>query len=376
VRRGRKLTKLADIIIENSKSKFRVKDSVSGGAYPFFTSGSAISSFDDFICSGKNLFVATGGKACVQFYEGKAAYSTDCFSFTTHPDVDTKFLFHFLESMTVDIDEQMFEGAAIRHLQKSRFKDILVPLPPLLEQHRIVKLVDEALDSVTIAKVNAEKNLQNARALFECCLQTIFAKRGEDWAEKRLVEVSEDFGRGRSKHRPRNDPRLYNGEYPFIQTGDISNANHWVTSYSQTYNETGLLQSKLWPRGTICVAIVGATVGETAILDFDACFPDSVIGIVVNERLAHHEYLEYLLRSFKATLKEKGKGTARDNINLGTFENQRFPFPTLQIQKQIVSVLNDLNKEVQHFVALHQQKLAALEELKKSLLHHAFNGEL
>ena len=155
-------------------------------------------------------------------------------------------------------------------------------------------------------------------------------RRGVGWVERRIVEVSREFGRGKSKHRPRNEPRLYNGPYPFIQTGDISNADHWLTDYTQTYSEVGLAQSQLWPKGTICIAIVGATVGETAILNFEACFPDSVIGIVVNEEVADNEYVEFLLQSFKALLKEKGKGTARDNINLGTFENQRFPFPALK----------------------------------------------
>lgn len=137
-----------------------------------------------------------------------------------------------------------------------------------------------------------------------------------------------------------------------------------------------MAQSKLWPQGTICIAIVGATVGETAILDFNACFPDSVIGIIVNEQLADYEYVEYLLQSFKAILKEKGKGTARDNINLGTFESQKFPFPALEMQKKIVSTLKNLDEETQRLEAIYRRKLDALDELKKSLLHQAFNGEL
>jgi len=244
------------------------------------------------------------------------------------------------------------------------------------EQQRIVSILDEAFGGLATAKANAEKNLQNARALFESHLQSVFTQRGKEWVEKRLAEISREFGRGKSKYRPRNEPCLYNGPYPFIQTGDISNADHWLTNYTQTYSELGLAQSRLWPRGTICIAIVGATVGETAILDFEACFPDSVIGIVVNDQSADSEYVEFLLQSFKALLKEKGKGTARDNINLGTFENQKFPFPTLKRQKEIVGTLNSLREETQRLAILYERKLAALEALKKSMLHRAFNGEL
>ena len=121
---------------------------------------------------------------------------------------------------------------------------------------------------------------------------------------------------------------------------------------------------------------MGATVGETAILDFEACFPDSVIGIVVNEQSANNEFVEFLLQAFKALLKEQGKGTARDNINLGTFENQRFPFPALRRQKEIVATLNALREETQRLASLYERKLAALEGLKKSLLHQAFTGQL
>ena len=244
------------------------------------------------------------------------------------------------------------------------------------EQQRIVGILDEAFEGIATAKANAEKNLQNARALFESHLQSVFTQRGNGWVEKRLVDVSREFGRGKSKHRPRNEPKLYDGPYPFIQTGDISNADHWLTEYTQTYSEVGLAQSRLWPKGTICIAIVGATVGETAILDFEACFPDSVIGIVVNEQSANNEFVEFLLQAFKALLKEQGKGTARDNINLGTFENQRFPFPALRRQKEIVATLNALREETQRLASLYERKLAALEGLKKSLLHQAFTGQL
>jgi type I restriction enzyme S subunit len=288
--------------------------------------------------------------------------------------LDRDFLFYQLLHLQPDIAGR--EGAVFASINKSEIEELPIAFAPLHEQQRIVGLLDEALAGVATAKANAEKNLLNVRALFESHLQSLFAQRGEGWKEKRLVEVSKEFGRGKSKHRPRNEPSLYNGPYPFIQTGDISNADHWLNEYTQTYSELGLAQSRLWPRGTICIAIVGATVGETAILDFEACFPDSVIGIVVNDQLADNEYVEFLLQSFKGLLKEKGKGTARDNINLGTFEKQVFPFPMLNEQRQIVAKLNELHEEAQRLATIYRQKLAALDALKKSLLHEAFSGNL
>lgn len=254
--------------------------------------------------------------------------------------------------------------------------NIKLSFPSLLEQKRIVAILDEVFAGIDVAISNTEKNLTNARELFETYLNKSFTPKGNEWKYKTLKEISVKFSRGKSKHRPRGDKKLYGGNYPLIQTGDIGHSNHKITEYSQTYNELGLAQSELWPKGTICIAIVGANVAETAILDFDACFPDSVIGIVVATELADNNYIEYLLQSFKAELKAKGKGTARDNINLGTFANQRFPFPDVGTQKKIACRLEKLLCETQRLEFIYQQKLAALNKLKQSILQKAFTGEL
>jgi type I restriction enzyme, S subunit len=250
-----------------------------------------------------------------------------------------------------------------------------VPVPPLPEQQRIVGILDDAFDGIATAKANADKNLHNARALFESHLQSIFTQRGEGWKQKSLEQIATTFGRGKSRHRPRNEKKLYGGKYPFIQTGDIRNADHFITEFSQTYSEVGLAQSKLWPKGTVCITIA-ANIAETGILDFDACFPDSVIGVVANPKEADVGYIEYLLQSFKVRLQEKGKGSAQANINMGTFEHERFPFPSVAEQKRIVTKLESLREEARSLESIYQQKLAALYALKKSLLHQAFTGQL
>jgi type I restriction enzyme S subunit len=319
------------------------------------------------ICDGSNSGeVFTGFRGILSSTMGKISKKAE---------IDDNYLRAFLTS-TFDVFNGAKTGAAIPHLDKEALYRLEFPLPPLREQQRIVGLLEEAFAGIATAKANSERNLKNARALFESHLQSIFAQHGSEWVEKKLSDVAREFGRGKSRHRPRGDPQLLGGKFPFIQTGDIANAKHHISSYSQTYNETGLAQSKLWPRGTVCIAIVGANVAETAILDFDSCFPDSVIGFIADEKLTYPEYVQFLLLAFKATLKEKGKGTARDNINISTFENQRFPFPKLSVQKNIVATLTTLSVETEHLAGLYERKLAALEALKKSLLHQAFTGRL
>jgi len=274
-----------------------------------------------------------------------------------------------IRRMTSDDDKDR------RGLNMGLVRSIKIPIAPLAEQQRIVGLLDDAFEGLATAKTTAEKNLQNARALFESHLQSVFSQKGEDWKQKTLAEVATTFGRGKSRHRPRNEPKLYGGNYPFIQTGDIRNADHFITNYSQTYSELGVAQSKIWPKGTICITIA-ANIAETAILGFDACFPDSVIGVVANPKEAEVGFIEYLLQSFKARIQTLGKGSAQANINMGTFEHERFPFPPVAEQRQIVEMLDALSEETQRLTAIYQQKLTALDELKKSLLHQAFSGEL
>lgn len=292
-------------------------------------------------------------------------------------NLDFRFLHKFLHwTYLSGITEGMqSHSTGIRNLDGDAYKAIKMRFPALIEQQRIVAILDEAFDGIAIAKANDERNLQSARALFESHLQSVFLKPGSDWELKTLKEISTTFGRGRSRHRPRNEPKLYGGKYPFIQTGDVRNADHIITEYSQTYSEAGLAQSKLWPKGTICITIA-ANIAETAILNFDACFPDSVIGVVPNADKAEIGFVEYLLQSFKARLQSLGKGSAQANINMGTFESERFPFPSVAQQRNIVMTLDALSEEVQRLEAIYQQKLTALEDLKKSLLHQAFTGQL
>lgn len=256
-------------------------------------------------------------------------------------------------------------------LNKAKLKDIPLPLPPLAEQQRIVARLDAAFAAIAEASAAAEANLRNARALFDSYLDQVFSTRGAGWVERRLGDVALDFGRGKSKHRPRNAPELFGGKYPFIQTGEVRNSSRFITEFTQTYNEKGLQQSKLWPKGTICITIA-ANIAETAVLDFDACFPDSIIGLVVDPQKAHNSFVVHMLQHHKKYLQSLSKGSAQANINLGTFEDEWFYFPTINEQVQIDKQLTLVQLECESMNESYQQKLAALAELKQSLLAEVF----
>lgn len=293
---------------------------------------------------------------------------------TNNKEILADYLAYFLNGPARNELASHATGTNIMHLSNKKIQKIEIAYPPIQEQKQTVEILDRIFDRVIMAKQDAEKNLLNTGELFESYLQTIF-RADNDWDQMTLEEVSLQFGRGKSKHRPRNDKRLYGDKYPFIQTGDIRNSNHFITEYTQMYSDVGLRQSKLWPKGTICITIA-ANIAETGILGFDACFPDSVIGIVVDPQKTTPDFVEYLLQSYRAVIRAKGKGSAQANINMATFEHQMFPFPPLEKQKQIVKELDILLNETKKLEEIYKEKLADLEELKGSLLNMAFSGEL
>jgi len=347
-----------------TETEFRItKDAVKSSSTNIIPSGSVV------IATRVGL-----GKVCILGQD--TAINQDLRGIIPRNDdnLEVRYLYWWFKSIT-DVIIAEGTGATVQGVRLPFVKSLLIPFPTLDEQKRIVAKLDGAFVGLAKAKENAKKNLQNARALFESHLQLVFTQGDLGWQQKTLEEIALTFGRGKSKHRPRNEPKLYGGKYPFVQTGDIRNADHFITEYSQTYSELGLAQSKLWPKGTICITIA-ANIAETAILGFDACFPDSVIGVVANPKEAEVGFIEYLLQSFKARIQALGKGSAQANINMGTFEKERFPFPPVAEQKKIVARLDSLSEETQRLARIYEQKLEALESLKKSILHEAFSGNL
>ncbi len=285
---------------------------------------------------------------------------------------DDRFLLYYLSTIRA---QDLIQDHRYPSLTLGAIGEIPISLPPLDEQKRIVAVLDQAFAALDRARANAEANLADAESLFEQVLLQSFDDILPSASKKTLADTAADFARGKSRHRPRNDPALYDGKYPFIQTGDVRNASGTISGFSQTYNEVGLAQSKLWPAGTVCITIA-ANIAETGVLAMDACFPDSIIGMVADPAQAIPHYVEYMLRYFARELKLKGKGSAQDNINLATFENALFPFPSLAEQNAIVDKLNTLSVEIERLRANYLQTEADITTLRQSLLQAAFSGQL
>ena len=183
----------------------------------------------------------------------------------------------------------------------------------------------------------------------------------KEWKEYSLEELGQ-FSRGKSKHRPRDDKSLFGGKYPFIQTGDIKQANLWVNSFSKTYNEKGLEQSKLWGKDTLCITIA-ANIAETAILKFDACFPDSVVGFVSDKNKSNVYFMHYLFCFIKQKIQRATSGSVQDNINLEFLKKLRLNIPPLEKQEKIANILLSLDNKIE----LNNEMNKTLEEMAQSI---------
>ncbi|WP_454062952.1 DUF559 domain-containing protein [Candidatus Nitrospira salsa] len=186
------------------------------------------------------------------------------------------------------------------------------------------------------------------------------------WRLAKLGNLGE-VNRGRSRHRPRYAEHLYGGPYPFIQTGDIKNSGGRLTTYQQTYSEAGLAQSRLWPKGTMCITIA-ANIAETAILGFPACFPDSVVGFIADESKCDLHFIEYAFRHLKLHLQHEASGSVQDNINLATLEQLRFPLPPLAEQRTIANILGTLDDKIE----LNRRMNETLEAMARALFKSWF----
>jgi len=171
------------------------------------------------------------------------------------------------------------------------------------------------------------------------------SKYNQHWHDKKLSDLGE-FSRGKSRHRPRNDPALFSdGSIPLIQTGEIREAALFVSSHSECYNELGLSQSKLWPKGTLCITIA-ANIAETAILEYPMCFPDSVVGFQSNDEESSELFLHYVFSFIRRSIQNSVQGSIQDNINIDYLTSFEFKIPHKRYQDDIVRVLANLDRKI------------------------------
>ena len=288
------------------------------------------------------------------------------FIFTLNTDLITQEFFSALfqsknvqDQLTRDSSGSTFKSIKMNQLEKMSFD-----IPSLEEQKKISNVLRETNKLISLRKEQLAKLDRLVKSRFiELFGDPVYNNNG--LPTKKLHELG-SLDRGRSQHRPRNDSKLLNGPYPLIQTGEVTSAGLYITEYKNTYSELGLQQSKMWKAGTLCITIA-ANIAQTAILTFDACFPDSVVGFVPNDSVSAI-YMHYWFGFFQKILEEQAPQVAQKNINLKILSDLDVMVPTKEQQEQFAAFVEQTDKSK---LAI-QKSLDKLELLKKSLMQQYF----
>ena len=352
-----RLKKLKDVIkLEYGKPLDKTKREIKG-LYPVYGANGEKARSNEYYFDKKSIIVGRKGSAGEINITTEKFWPLDVTYFVTFDErqYDLKFLFHLLNTLNLP---RLAKGVK-PGINRNDVYSLDVLIPPLPEQKRIVKILDEAFAAIDKAKANAEKNLQNSRELFDSYLNKVFTNPGEDWEEKKLNQISENLDR---KRIPITKSKRIKGKYPYYgASGIVDYVNDYI------FDEDLLLISEdganLLARSTPIAFSVSGKIwvnNHAHILRFD--------------NITTQKYVEMYFASIK--LDEYITGAAQPKLNQSALNSIRIPAPPIDKQKRIIENLNNLSNQTKNLEKVYQQKLADLEELKKSILQKAFEGQL
>jgi type I restriction enzyme S subunit len=286
-----------------------------------------------------------------------------------------RFLFLALQSGDVRKDLlSRASGATAQGIRQSELRHVVIPVPPLPEQQRIVALLDEAFAGLATAKANAERNLQNARALFESHLNAAFSQRGEGWVEKTLEEI----GRTQTGSTPKTSDHSNYGDFiSFVKPGDFK-PDGTLDYGNDGLSKTGADGARIVPADSVLMVCIGATIGKCGYSDRAVTTNQQVNALTPSDGSSNRFiYYQMLTESFQRSVIHASGQATLPIINKSKWSSLPVWLPpTAAEQEAIAEEFDALVDETQRLTRLYERKLVALEELKKSLLHQAFNGEL
>ncbi|HMS68320.1 MAG TPA: restriction endonuclease subunit S, partial [Saprospiraceae bacterium] len=380
---GWKIKKLRDISVNlDSKRVPITQNKRTRGNIPYFGASGIVDYVSEYLFDEDLLCVSEdGANLLARTYpiafsiSGKSWINNHAHVLRFESFITQKFVEIYLNSIKLD---DYVSGMAQPKLNQAMLNKIPIPLPPLHEQQRIISILDEAFAAIAKAKANAEQNLKNAKELFESYLQEVFEKG--KWEEKRLEEICVLISKGSS---PKWQGIKYVAEpgVLFVTSENVGENTLLLEKRKYVEEKFNISDRKsILKNGDVLTNIVGASIGRTAIFDLEeiANINQAVCLIRCNETLLFNEYLMYLLNSpfTKQFLHDNEVNNARANLSLGFFRNLSIPLPELSNQIKVVEKIKAFHVETHKLETIYQNKMDALEELKKSILQKAFAGEL
>jgi type I restriction enzyme S subunit len=303
--------------------------------------------------------------------------SSEYIVFRPEDSIDKEWLYYFLsrESFRLEGTERMSGAVGHKRVAKEFIENYPIPIPPLSEQQRIVAILDEAFDAIAMARANAEKNRQNTRALFESHLNDVFTKRGDGWMDQPLGDVC-IVERGSSPRPIKNFFTTSPDGVNWIKIGDTKEGEKYVYTTAQKITPQGAKQSR-YVKENDFILTNSMSFGRPYIMKTSGYIHDGWFVLRLNKTL-NLDYFYYLLASnyVQSQFKRLASGAIVLNISGDLVKQAILPIPPLDQQENIAEKIEQFASETQRLESIYQQKIAALDELKQSLLHQAFNGEL
>ena len=355
--------KLTDICKPKQWKTIPTNDLLKNG-FPVYGANGVIGYYKEYNHKDSVVTITCRGATCgtVNITEPKSYITGNAMCLDNlRQDIMQKYLYYYLSNYDFT---NVISGSAQPQITRQGLEKVVISIGTKEEQTTIVALLDK-VNSIIDAR---QQQLAKLDELVKARFVEMFGdpvSNSLQLPEKKLAELGE-FGRGVSKHRPRNDPALLGGKYPLIQTGEVASADVYITSYQNSYSELGFQQSKLWKKGTLCITIA-ANIAKTAILGFDACFPDSVVGFNANEK-TNEIFIYYWFSFFQAILEAQAPESAQKNINLKILGDLKVIVPDISAQTEFVSFVIQIEKTKLSI----QRSLEQIETLKKALMQQYF----
>ncbi|MCP1273448.1 restriction endonuclease subunit S [Gluconobacter albidus] len=343
-----------------------------------------------FVPAGTIILSARAPIGHVAVAANRLCFNQGCKGLVPNSDIFGEFAYWLILALKPKL-EAAGQGTTFVELSRSKLKDVTFLLPPLPEQRAIAAFLDRKCAAIDEAVRIKEEQIRLLAERRQILIQEAVTRglnpdapmkdSGIDWIGqipahwevKRLKHLSEIF-RGKFTHRPRNDPRLYDGEYPFFQTGDVARAGMFLSEYRQTLNEAGLRVSTLIPKGTILITIA-ANIGDVTILDIDGCFPDSVVGFKPRPEI-ERDFLYYSMSAMKTIFMNNSIANAQANLNVDRIGGITVCLPPKAEQNVIMEYVQMANEKTDRAIGVKESQITALREYKTSLINAAVTGKI
>jgi len=384
--------KLGEICEENKKSPYKVEDADNSGDFPFFTSGEVVLTHSNYLVDGENIFLATGGYAKVKHYKGKACYSADTWSLKVKHRILAKYVYYQILRRLNLIDEILFRGSGLRHLQKKEFLNLEIPLPPLPIQQKIVSVLDTIQSAIELQKKIVEKTKELKKSLMAELFKyggpsfrkgrklkkTEIGEVPENWKVVRLGDKNLFEIKG-GKRLPKGHNFAENKtSYPYIRVIDFKNGSVDINNLKYlTADDYEILKNYFITKNDIYISIAG-TIGLVGLI------PSELDGAILTENAAKIQIknIDLIDKRFLATFLSSDKGqyqiksltakSTQPKLGLYRIKQIKIPLPPLPEQREIAEILQTIDQKIE----IEQKKKELYEELFKTMLNKIMNQEI